>query len=129
MGGVEAVTPAALARAVVDFPLACEGLAPLINAAASTHGLRELLKQAIFQAKEAIEEAAKVLTHWCSFFVCSAQLSAVCLTISDVSVAIEFVTSNHVLLLLHAFHPPCTSVTLTWGHRIAKDQNPVREHH
>lgn len=60
VGGVKSVTPADLARAVVDFPLACEGLASLINATASTHGVRELLKQAVFRAKEAIEEAEKV---------------------------------------------------------------------
>lgn len=59
-GGMGAVTPVTLAQAVTSFPLACEGLAPLINAAASAHGLRELLKQAAFQAKEAIEEATKV---------------------------------------------------------------------
>lgn len=59
-GGMGAVTSVTLARAVTNFPLACEGLAPLIHAVATAHGLRELLKQAAFQAKEAIEEATKV---------------------------------------------------------------------
>lgn len=69
-GGVQAVTPAGLARAVVEFPLACEGLTPLIHAVASGHGVRELLKQAVFQAKEAVEEAEKVQRIW-SIFMCS----------------------------------------------------------
>lgn len=62
-GIVEAVTAWGLARAVVDYPLACEGLAPLIGATATPAGVRELLKQAVFQATEAVEETAKVVTH------------------------------------------------------------------
>ncbi|CAM9874366.1 unnamed protein product, partial [Pylaiella littoralis] len=49
-----------LARAVVDFPLACEGLAPLVASTATVLGTRNLLKQVAYQAKQALEETEKV---------------------------------------------------------------------
>lgn len=49
-----------LARAIVDFPLACEGLAPLVASTATELGTRNLLKQVVYQAKQALEETEKV---------------------------------------------------------------------
>lgn len=59
-GGEEAVSAAGLARAIVDFPLPCEGLVPLVAATATPSGAQDLLKQIAFQAKEAVNEAEKV---------------------------------------------------------------------
>lgn len=49
-----------LARAVAEFPLACEGLAPLVEATATDLGARNLLKQLAYQAKQTLDETAKV---------------------------------------------------------------------
>lgn len=62
--GGQAVTPAGLARAVIDFPLPCEGLMPLVTATSANSnnldGVKDLLKLTVFQAKEAIDETEKV---------------------------------------------------------------------
>lgn len=58
--GGEVVSAAGFARAVVDFPLPCEGLRPLVASTVSAPGVRDLLKQATLQAKEAVAEADKV---------------------------------------------------------------------
>lgn len=49
-----------LGRAIVEFPLACEGLAPLVEFTATELSARNLLKQVAHQAKQALEEAEKV---------------------------------------------------------------------
>lgn len=49
-----------LARAIVEFPLACEGLAPLVEFTATDLAARNLLKQVAHQAKQALDEAERV---------------------------------------------------------------------
>lgn len=50
---------------MVEFPLACEGLAPLVEATATDLGARNLLKQLVFQAKQALDATGKVRAAWC----------------------------------------------------------------
>lgn len=48
---------------MVDFPLPCEGLTPLVTATSANNnldGVKDLLKQTVFQAREAIGETEKV---------------------------------------------------------------------
>lgn len=59
-GDGEAPSTSALARAVVEFPLACLGLAPLIESTATELGARNLLKQVTYQAKQALDETEQV---------------------------------------------------------------------
>lgn len=60
-----------LARAIVDFPLACEGLAQLVASTSTELGARKLLKQVVYQAKQALDETEKVRSvhsfGWLSF--------------------------------------------------------------
>lgn len=49
-----------LARAVVEFPLACEGLASLVEFTETDLPARNLLKQLGHQATQALDEAEKV---------------------------------------------------------------------
>ncbi|CAM9786146.1 unnamed protein product [Ectocarpus fasciculatus] len=60
-GDGESTSASGLARAVVGFPLACEGLAPLVASTATELSARSLLKQVAHQAKEALEETEKVV--------------------------------------------------------------------
>ncbi|CAM9820115.1 unnamed protein product [Scytosiphon promiscuus] len=57
----EAPSASTLARAVVEFPLACRGLAPLVAATATELEARGLLKQVAYQAKEALSETEKII--------------------------------------------------------------------
>ncbi|CAM9542037.1 unnamed protein product [Ectocarpus sp. 12 AP-2014] len=60
-GDGETTSASGLARAIVGFPLACEGLAPLVASTATELSARSLLKQVAHQAKEALEETEKVV--------------------------------------------------------------------
>ena len=53
-----------LARTVVEFPLACEGLAPLVEFTVTDLAARNLLKQVAHQAKQALNEAERVRSVW-----------------------------------------------------------------
>lgn len=59
-GGESPPSALRLARAVAEFPLACEGLATLVEATATDVGARNLLRQLAHQAKQALEETEKV---------------------------------------------------------------------
>lgn len=59
-GGAGDLSVAGIVGAILEFPLGCEGLAPLVAATASADAMRNLHKQLTFQAREAITEAKKV---------------------------------------------------------------------
>lgn len=58
--GVEAVSVARFARVVVEFPLVCEGLVPLVTAVATASGVQTLFKKLAAQTQEAVDETEKV---------------------------------------------------------------------
>ncbi|CAM9455873.1 unnamed protein product, partial [Hapterophycus canaliculatus] len=60
-GDGEAPSVSRLARAVVEFPLACRGLAPLVASTTTDLEARGLLKQVAYQAKEALGETEKIV--------------------------------------------------------------------
>lgn len=59
-GGAGILSVAGIVGAILEFPLGCEGLAPLVAATVSAEAMRNLHKQLTFHAGEAIAEANKV---------------------------------------------------------------------
>lgn len=72
-GGAGILSVAGIVSAILEFPLGCEGLVPLVAATASVEAVRNSHKQLTFQARETIAEANKVrqiVDSWGTTSVC-----------------------------------------------------------